>query len=425
MLDGFDTQSIAFVAPAITQAWGIEPALFGPVFGAGLLGGLLGGVAFGHMGDRFGRKPLLIVAIVIFSMASLLTPWVGSMKWLIAARFITGVGLGGALPGFIALASEYSPARLRPGTVAVMFCGFPLGAVMGGIVSAKLIPAYGWQAVFLLGGALPLVLLPVFVAKLPESLQFLAVRERSAVILRILARMGSPYTWDATAEPMRHKQATLSFIKLFAPGTALGTLLLWVTLFLSLLLSYFLINWIPIVVNRNGLSVQSAVHAVTMLNLGGIVGCLLFGRLIVRFGAARVISIAFACGAAAVASIGLAGGSSLLLCTVTFFAGLFSLGPQMCTVALCSAFYQTFLRATGVGCALGVGRMGAITGPLVGGLLLAAGVSFLNLFLFAGAICAGAAISVGLLGVLVLNRRPINEPPEHKAAVVISNGMTR
>jgi AAHS family 4-hydroxybenzoate transporter-like MFS transporter len=429
MLDGFDTQSIAFVAPAIALDWGVEPSLFGPVFGAGLLGGLLGGIAFGNLGDRFGRKPLLILAIVIFSIASLLTPTASSLPWLIVARFITGVGLGGALPGFIALASEYSPARLRAGMVAVMFCGFPLGAVLGGVLSARLIPTYGWSSVFLLGGAMPLVLLPLFIARIPESLQFLALRNQPAMIQRILKQMGAVQAWDPSAAPVQHQRPSVSLGKLFAPGTALGTLLLWITLFLSLLLSYFLINWIPIVVNRNGLSVESAVHAVTTLNLGGIVGCLLLGRLVTRLGAAKVIGISFALGAVAVACIGLVGQSALLLCCVTFLAGMFSLGPQMCTVALCSAFYQTFLRATGVGCALGVGRIGAIVGPVVGGLLLAAGVSFLNLFLIAGAICGAAAISVLLLGVLVLNRRGLSASDStagpDPAATIISDGVSR
>jgi AAHS family 4-hydroxybenzoate transporter-like MFS transporter len=418
MLDGFDTQSIAFVAPAMAQQLGIDPLEFGPVFGSGLLGGLLGGIIFGYLGDRFGRKPMLIVAILLFSATSLLTPFVTSVSWLILVRFITGVGLGGAVPSFISLASEYSPARLRTGMVAAMFCGFPLGAVLGGILAAKMIPAFGWQSVFILGGALPLALLPLLIAKIPESLQFLALRDQHATVRRILGQMGKSQPWNPDRKAANDIVERVSVIKLFAPGYALGTVLLWITLFFSLLLSYFLINWIPIVANRNGLDVESAVHAVTALNLGGIIGCLVLGRLITRLGAAQVIGAAFFVGAIAVASIGFAGQSAALLCTATFLAGMFSLGPQMCTVALVSAYYPTFLRATGVGCSIGVGRIGAIIGPVVGGFLLAAGVSFLNLFLIAGVICAAAACSVLLLGVLVLHRRSNSDPADAQSTAI-------
>src|SRR5438128_2065024 len=158
MLDGFDTQAIAFVAPEIASAWHLDPSLFGPVFGAGLLGGLIGAMIFGSLGDRLGRKPNLMAAMLIFSIGSLLTPFATSIGQLVAIRLVTGLGLGGALPCFISLTSEYSPRRIRSTLVSLMFCGFPLGAVVGGMVSTQLIPNFGWTSVFIVGGALPLLL---------------------------------------------------------------------------------------------------------------------------------------------------------------------------------------------------------------------------------------------------------------------------
>ena len=169
ILDGFDTQAIAFVAPVIARELGIESAVFGPVFGAGLLGLAVGALIFGPAADRFGRKPIIIVSTFVFGAFALLTSLSSSLSGLMLYRFLTGLGLGGAMPNIIALTSEYSPSRKRATLVTLMFCGFPLGAVLGGLVSAHLIAAYGWHAVFYMGGILPLVLLPFLWLGLPES----------------------------------------------------------------------------------------------------------------------------------------------------------------------------------------------------------------------------------------------------------------
>jgi AAHS family 4-hydroxybenzoate transporter-like MFS transporter len=404
MMDGFDTQSIAFVAPEIAAAWHVAPASFGPVFGIGLFGGLLGAMSFGVASDRFGRKPLLLLAVLIFAGGSLVTPFVDSVGGLIVCRFVTGIGLGGALPSIISITSEYAPKPVRATIVGLMFCGFPLGAVIGGIASAKLIPAFGWTSVFLVGGAVPLILLPFFMAIVPESVRFLATRQRTAAIARILHRMGRAAEWNGAlgAAPATERSPVAG---LFREGRALGTILLWITLFLSLLLSYFLVNWIPIVARQTGMAIESAVLAVAMLNLGAIVGCFVIGRLADRRGPAIVIGIAFACGAVAIAMIGQVGQSSALLLAITFVAGFFSIGAQLCTVAFVAASYETFLRATGVGWSMGVGRVGAIVGPVLGGLLLGAGVATPTLFIVTGVASFGSAVAVLALGWFVLRGR--------------------
>jgi AAHS family 4-hydroxybenzoate transporter-like MFS transporter len=404
MLDGFDTQAIAFVAPEIITAWGIAPGAFGPVFAAGLFGGLIGALVFGAAGDRVGRKPALFCSILLLSIASLVTPLVHSLGPLIGLRFIAGIGLGGALPGFISLSSEYAPQRLRGTLVAIMFCGFPLGAVFGGAASAWLIPAFGWKSVLLAGGVLPLAVLPFFMALVPESVRFLAVKGDHRAIVRILHRMKPEILWNGIVAPTEtHSNSPIS--SLFTEGRALGTILLWITFFLSLLLTYFLINWIPIVARRSGMGIEKAVLAVSILNLGAVVGCVVLGRLTDRFGPSVVIGVSYVFGAVAIACMGYAESSSALLYLTAFFAGAFSIGAQICTVALCATFYETFLRATGVGWAMGIGRTGAIAGPVFGGMLLSAGVRPAILFAVAGATSFAAALAVLAMGYLVLRER--------------------
>ncbi|WP_144114156.1 MFS transporter [Paraburkholderia sp. BCC1886] len=412
MVDGFDTQAIAFVAPEIMTAWGAAPSAFGPVFGAGLLGGLLGALAFGAAGDRFGRKSTLSCAVLVFSLASLLTPLAHSTAMLATLRFVTGIGLGGALPSFISLTSEYAPKRLRSTLVGAMFCGFPLGAVLGGGASALLIPAFGWKSVFVAGGLLPLFILPLFVMVVPESVRYLALRNDRAAIAQILRRLKAESLWNGDSD-YRAVMPHSPVANLFTQGRASATFLLWIAFFLSLLLTYFLINWIPVVARTNGLDIGKAVLAVAMLNLGAVAGCVLLGRLADRFGPTRTIGCAYLVGAVAIAAIGFAGWSPRLLYLTSFVAGAFSIGAQMCTVALCAVFYETGLRATGIGWAMGIGRTGAIAGPVMGGVLLGAGVTPPVLFTVAGATSVGAALAVLVLGRLM--RRRDNNPRSHES----------
>ncbi|MFC3110990.1 MFS transporter [Undibacterium arcticum] len=403
MFDGFDTQSIAFVAPEIAASWHIPPHAFGMVFGAGLFGGLVGAILFGMAGDRFGRRPTLLLAIVLLAVGSLITPLADSIFQLSAIRFATGLGLGGGVPLFVALTAEYAPKRLRTTLVAVMFCGFPMGAVLGGIASAKLIPAFGWPSVFIAGGVLPLLLLPFFVAFAPESVRFFALRKNRAAIERILRRMNCADAWNGSLSTTA-PEASASVVRLFNDGKAVGTFLLWATYFMGLLMTYFLASWIPVFARQSGLSIQTAVTAAVTLNLGSVFGCLIVGRLADRFGPAKPIASAFALGAVAIASIGQVGTSGPALCALTFVAGALSLGSQMCTTGLCASFYHTSVRATGLGWSLGVGRVGAIVGPVLGGTLLAAGTEISTLFVFVGLSSIAAAACVFAIGRYALPR---------------------
>jgi MFS transporter, AAHS family, 4-hydroxybenzoate transporter len=398
VVDGFDTQSIGLVAPAIAAAWHVEPSRFGLVFGAGLFGSLIGALLLGTCADRFGRRPALLVAVTLFAATTLMTPLASSLPVLAIIRLVTGVGLGGALPNIISLTSEYAPAKLRGTLVALMFCGFPLGAVVGGVAAAGIIPTFGWEAVFYVGAAIPALLLPIIWTVLPESVRFLAMRQNRAGIEQVLARMRWPAQWDGALDS-RPPETRSPIASLFASGKALGTLLLWTTLFLSLLLTYFLVNWMPIIARQNGIGMTAAVLAVAALNLGAIVGCLAIGRLCDRYGQPTVvIGCAFGLGALAITSIGVCEHWAAALLAATFLAGVCSIGAQMCTIALCASFYETSLRVTGVGWAIGIGRIGSIVGPVLGGVLIAAGMTAVPLFILVGAMSIGSAIAIVALG---------------------------
>jgi AAHS family 4-hydroxybenzoate transporter-like MFS transporter len=406
ILDGFDTQAIAFVAPVIAREFRVDSAAFGPVFGVGLLGSTIGALILGPAADRFGRKPIIIASTFVFGAFALVTPQAGSLSGLLLDRFLTGLGLGGAMPNIIAITSEYAPRRQRATLVTLMFCGFPLGAVLGGGVSAQLIAAYGWHGVFYVGGTLPLALLPLLWFGLPESIRFLAARcdryqNHSRELLRIVrcvdpgGRYADDCRWLVNEEHLKGSPIKALFLE----GRAIGTMLLWVVYFSNLLILYFLINWLPAVLQRVGLPIERAIIATVALNAGGIVGGLLLGRLVDKRQPYGVLTVAYACAAVLVAAMGtLESGSVLVLMSAIATAGFFIIGTQYCMNALVANFYPTRLRSTGVGWALGIGRIGSIVGPVLGGMLLSFGWSPGTLLTAIAAPAALSSLAVSVLG---------------------------
>ncbi len=395
-IDGFDTQVIGLVAPDIARAWRVAPAVFGPVFGAGLFGGLLGGLFFGLLCDRFGRKPSLVAAMTIFGMLTLTTPLATTVPQLTALRFLTGFGLGGAFPCIIALTSEYAPSRLRASIVSWMFCGFPLGAIAGGVIAAFVLPTTGWRSLFVIGGAVPLALVPFVLAAMPESIRFLALRGRIGAVRRILAQMRLGDRWNGEVSVVLAPKA-VPVISLFRHDRAIGTLLIWSTLFLSLLMAYFLLNWLPLVARSTGIGLQGSVLAVAALNAGTVIGCVALGPLANRR-PGPLLGGAYAAGAVAIALIGQSGHSSAMLLATSFAAGLFATGAQLCTIAFGAAYYDTQVRATGIGWSMGVGRVGGVLGPVLGGVLIGAGVAVPMLFLLTGGVALCAALAAWAMG---------------------------
>jgi AAHS family 4-hydroxybenzoate transporter-like MFS transporter len=394
VLDGFDTQEISFAAPAIAHAWHISPGRFGLIFGIGLFGGLIGAAVAGVTADRIGRKPVLVASVLAFGLVTLATPLVRDITALAIVRFLAGLGVGGAIPGAIAITAEYSPPRVRGAAATIAFCGIPLGSVLGSLLAAQMIPHYGWGSIFVVGGVLPLLLVPGLVAGVPESLRFLALRNDTTGLARLRARMGAAYEdLQESGGPAR-----VPVWHLFARGRLLGTTLLSVALFLTLLMAFFLVNWIPTIATRAGIGTSAAILGVAALNIGGILGSLAISRLSMWRRPGTMIGLSYALGAFAIAGIGYTGRSGSAMLIVTFVAGFLAIGAQMCTVSLVATYYDTALRATGVGWSMGCGRAGGIIGPTLGGWLVGATQSSAVIFDAAGLVCAACALTVLLFG---------------------------
>ncbi|CAM3609261.1 MFS transporter [Paracidovorax anthurii] len=403
MLDGFDTQSIAYVAPRIAEDWGLKPSDFGPIFAVGLFGLMAGAFILSPAADRWGRKKIILLSTFIFGLFALLTAWATSMTELLAYRFVTGVGLGAAMPNIIALTSEYAPQRLRATLVTVMFCGFPLGSTLGGLVSSWLIARYDWHAVFVLGGVLPLLLLPVLAAMLPESLRYLAASGAAPARYEPIVRRAYPGEDPATVMAGLRGEAGgagagFSVFELFRHGRLPTTALLWLAFFMNLLVMYFLVNWLPTLLKGAGLPLEKAILSTAMLNLGGVAGALVLGRLIDRFSPYAVLGAAYAASAGFIALIAFSGQNLGGLLAGAALSGFGVVGAQIGCNALAASIYPTHIRATGVGWALGVGRIGAIVGPLAGGAFLAAAWPASSIILAAAVPALLAAAAVFALG---------------------------
>lgn len=403
-MDGFDAQSMGFVAPALAADLGIERSAMGPLFSSGLLGMMLGALGFGWLADRTGRKPVLVACTLIFGVGSLLSAIAGSYEELMVYRVFTGLGLGGAMPNTIALTAEYTPKRIRATTVMVMFCGVTIGAAAGGFASAALIEQLGWRSIFVLGGVLPCVAALVAVFVLPESIRFLVLRGAPpARVERILRKVAPDDAPTASAFTLAEATSKGSVTELFAERRTPITLLLWTIFFMSLLELYFLNNWLPTIMTETGIPLDTAAIVTALFQLGGTVGALTLGRRIDTNLSFNVLAAAY--GAACVAVLAISMASSLLALAVTIFiAGFCVIGGQTGSNALASDFYPTAIRSTGVGWALGMGRIGSILGPFVGGWLLASAVEFRHVF-WAAAVPPLLACCAALGAAAILRRR--------------------
>ena len=375
-MDGYDAQAMGFVGPALRAQLHIALIPFGRVVSIGLVGMMIGALGCGPIADRIGRKPVLVGCSLVFGIGSLLTADATSPDMLFAYRFFTGLGLGGAMPNAIALTSEYAPKKYRATAVMTMFTGFSIGAAVGGLVAARLISRWGWQSVFVVGGILPLIIGALALVFLPESIRFLLVRgkDRGRVVhylSRIAPNHGAFEEMTVGAE--EHRSGTFAVTQLFTDRRASMTLLLWVMFFMNLLDLYFINSWLPTVINDVGIKVETAIIITSMFQVGGAVGALLLGRFFDREGSFKFLAWTYFGAAVTIFLIGEAGVSVPLLTLTVFAAGIGVIGGQTGSNALTAEFYPTAIRSTGIGWALGIGRIGSIIGPTLGATLLAKG----------------------------------------------------
>lgn len=364
MVDGYDTLMMGFVAPLLTRQWGLHPADIGKLFAIGYLGAILGALAMGPLADRIGRKPLLVFALLLAAAATGACAFVAGPSLLLPLRFVAGIALGGALPAVIALTAEHARPEKRAGTVTLMYIGYPMGAVAGGVVTAALLH-FGWPAIFF-GTGVACLLAAGVAATLPESLA------RGVAVPR------------ATRSAWREQ---------FAEGRLWPALLLWIGLFATLLLTYFLVSWTPSIIVAQGGSPRVAALGAVLLNLGGCVGALAMAPVVNRYGPYRPVAALAAGGAIFIALLGQAGSLPLVL-VLLFATGVCALGAQLNFPAMTVMLFPPHVRSTGTGSTVGFGRIGSIVGPLLGGVLIAAGLPWSSLFLVAALPALVAAIVV-------------------------------
>jgi AAHS family 4-hydroxybenzoate transporter-like MFS transporter len=384
-MDGFDVQAMGYVAPAILKEWHVPNAQFGGVFGAGLFGVLVGSLFFSMLADKVGRRPVLVGVTLCFSVLTFLTAQAANVQQMLVIRFLAGTALGGIMPNAVALVGEYSPRKLRVTIMMIVGNGFTAGAAFGGFIAAWLIPNFGWRSVFYFGSAAPLLIAVFMIFALPESLQFLVLhRKRLEKAAHWLRRIDPAVTADASQYFVGEtKRKGVPWIHLFHEGRGVGTLFLWIINFMNLLNLYFLASWLPTVANQAGYGMGTSVLVGTMEQLAGMIGGFTLGMFVQRLGFVRVLTTCFAVGCVNIALIGQPGLSLAMLFTVVFFAGYGVVGGQTAINALSATYYPTDLRATGIGAGLGIGRIGAIIGPVVGGVLMSRHLPTQNLFLVA------------------------------------------
>ena len=372
LLDGFDTAAIGFIAPSLMKDWGIAKPDLAPVLSAALFGLAAGALTSGPLADRYGRRVVLMVSVFVLGSACAASAFASSLHELTALRFITGLGLGAAMPNAVTLTSEFSPEARRATLTNAMFCGFPLGAALGGFLAAWMIPIWGWRSVLVLGGAAPLLLLVVMFFTLPESVRHMVAKaypaERiRAVLTRISASAAGAASFTLSEAGRQHNapiDGKSGIAMLFQPRYLVGTCMLWLAYFMGLVIFYALVNWMPVLFKDAGLAPKTATLISALFPLGGV-GAILFGWLMDRYNANRVIATGFALTAVAVYAIGQVAGNVGMLTVVVFVAGALMNTAQSSLPALAAAYYPTRCRATGVAWMLGVGRFGGIAGSFL------------------------------------------------------------
>ena len=392
--DGYDLNAVAWAVPSLIKAWHLPPPVFATAFLWSSIGILVGALSAGPIGDRFGRRPLLLCSLTIFGVASLLTATADSIPMLSLWRFFTGLGIGGGFSGAASLSGDYAPHRLRATMIMATFTGAPAGGFIGGQIVAVLLVHYQWPVIFVLGGAFPLILVVALAFWLPESPRFLARKENlSARHAALLQRLDIAPARDHAVDVAHGNPVRM----LFSEGYALQTILLWIVYFCSLLNLFLFAYWMPTVLNLIGMTPPQAVFASSLRDFGAMFAVLYLGVAIDRMGPERTLALHYAVGAVFIAVIALVALPYALLLLMSFLAGMTIIGSQTGANGTCGKLYPARMRTSGLGWALGIGRLGGIAAPVLGGYLLAQGLAPTQIFLSACLFALIAAAATALL----------------------------
>ncbi|NDP62310.1 MFS transporter [Polaromonas sp.] len=384
LLDGFDTAAIGFIAPSLVNEWGVSKPALAPVLSAALFGLAAGALSAGPLADRLGRKRVLVGSVLVFGIACLGSAFAGDLTQLTVLRFLTGIGLGAAMPNAVTLMSEYCPNQRRAMLTNAMFSGFPLGAAFGGFLASWMIPQFGWRSVLVLGGVTPLLLVVVMVLLLPESVRYMVAKGQPverirAVLMRISATAQQAQSFFMT-ETKASVEGQSGLGVVLSPAYRVGSLMLWLAYFMGLVIFYALINWMPILFREAGIAPKDATLIAALFPLGGV-GAIFFGWLMDRFNGNKIIAVGYALTAVSIFAIGQVAGNVGMLVLVVFVAGTIMNTAQSSMPALAAGYYPTQGRATGVAWMLGIGRFGGIAGSFLVAELARRHLDFATIFM--------------------------------------------
>lgn len=409
-LDGYDTQSVAYIAPVISKSWALPTGAFGAVFAAALIGSAVGSFMLAPLADRLGRKRIMVWATVAIGCFTLLSAWAASLRVLELLRFLTGLGLGAAVPNALAHIAEYAPLRRRASIIAITFCALAGGAALGAVAATALVPAYGWATVFVAGGVATWALCPLMQALLPESLQYLVIHDPSGkealTIVRQLSGRSEPDQvrrlagLAAIADGEDRRPASVAL--LFRNGRALVTVIYGLLAFFTLLTLYLLTSWLPTLIHVMGFSLRQASGWTAAFQLGGIVGTAGLGLLADRVDPIHLVVSTYGIAVAAILCIACVSDPTVIM-LAAFGAGVTVIGAMSCNNAVLVGLYPVEVRSTALGWNLTIGRVGSIAGPVIAGMLLLTHVTARGVLVFSAVPVACAAVL--LLGATAAIRR--------------------
>lgn len=384
VVDGYDMFMLGAIMPALMEDWGMDAVTGGKLGSYALFGMMIGALVFGPFADRFGRKTAILICTVIFSVFTFTSGFANSPDSFGIQRFIAGIGLGGVMPNLIALVTEYAPKKLKSTLVAIMFSGHAFGGIVASLGALALLPNFGWKAVVFLA-AIPLLILPILIKVMPESYSFLIKVNKKEKLVQTLNRVEKDVTFSEKDEYVIHvsDDNDTSLKKLFTDKRGLSTVMFWVAAFMSLLVMYGLSTWLPKIMQNAGYPMGSSLLFLVTLNLGGVTGAIFGGKLADKFGSRKVLLVFFLLGFLSLSALSLRP-SAFLLYALLFIAGATTTGTQINTNAYVSQYYPSGIRSTGVGWELGIGRIGGMLGPTLGGFLLSSQLPFhINFLSFA------------------------------------------
>ena len=383
MLDGFDVLVMAFTASSIAEDWGVPNSNLGMLFSAGLFGMATGSLFIAPYGDRIGRRSIILLCLTTISIGMFLSAATQSVWQLTLVRAITGLGIGGLLASLNVLVAEYSSTKHRTFCISLLQGGYPIGATIGGIITVFLIANYGWRSAFIFGGLVSTAIIPFILWYLPESLDYLVVKQPPNALEKInsiLKRMGHSQLDKLPALTPPDEQLPQNVTSLLAPSLRRSTLLIWTAFFMVMFSFYFTLSWTPKLLVEAGLSREQGISGSVIINMGGVIGALVLGYLASRIKLQKLIGNYMVACAVLTFLFGILSDNLELALFVAAFLGFFLFGSMIGLYAVAPSIYQAELRTTGMGWAIGIGRVGAILSPLLAGILLDAGIGIMAMY---------------------------------------------